>query len=33
MAPMTFNVGIYQDGTVAAASLGKLHRLNADLGK
>ena len=33
MAPMTFNVGIYQDGTMAPASVEQLHRLNAALGK
>jgi len=33
MAPMTFNVGIYQDGTMAAASVEQLHRLNAALGR
>jgi len=27
MAPMTFNVGIYQDGTMAAASVEQLHRV------
>ncbi len=27
-APMTFNVGIYQDGTMAEASVEQLHRLN-----
>ena len=26
-APMTFNVGIYQDGTIAPASVEQLHRL------
>ena len=31
MAPMTFNVGIYQDGTMAAASVEQLHRLNRAL--
>ena len=31
MAPMTFNVGIYQDGTMAPASVEQLHRLNRDL--
>ena len=33
MAPMTFNVGIYQDGTMASASVEQLHRLNAALAK
>ena len=28
MAPMTFNVGIYQDGTMAEASVEQLHRLS-----
>ncbi len=32
-APMTFNVGIYQDGTMAPASVEQLHRLGAALGK
>jgi hypothetical protein len=32
-APMTFNVGIYQDGTMAEASVEQLHRLNAGLAK
>ena len=32
-APMTFNVGIYQDGTMARASVEQLHRLGAALGK
>jgi alpha-L-fucosidase len=27
-APMTFNVGVYQDGTLAAASVEQLHRLS-----
>ena len=31
MAPMTFNVGIYQDGTMAEASVEQLHRLNQAL--
>jgi len=31
MAPMTFNVGIYQDGTMAEASVEQLHRLNGAL--
>jgi hypothetical protein len=30
-APMTFNVGIYQDGTMAPASVEQLHRLGAAL--
>lgn len=30
-APMTFNVGIYQDGTLAEASVEQLHRLGAAL--
>ena len=30
-APMTFNVGIYQDGTMAPASVAQLHRLGAAL--
>jgi alpha-L-fucosidase len=30
-APMTFNVGIYQDGTMAEASVEQLHRLGAAL--
>ena len=33
MAPMTFNVGIYQDGTMATASVEQLHRLKASLSK
>ena len=32
MAPMTFNVGIYQDGTMAAESVDQLRRLNVALG-
>ena len=32
-APMTFNVGIYQDGTMAPASVEQLHRLGVALGK
>ena len=32
-APMTFNVGIYQDGTMASASVEQLHRLGVALGK
>jgi hypothetical protein len=32
-APMTFNVGIYEDGTMAAASVEQLHRLGAALGR
>jgi hypothetical protein len=31
-APMTFNVGIYQDGTMASASVEQLHRLGTALG-
>jgi hypothetical protein len=31
-APMTFNVGIYQDGTMAERSIEQLHRLNIALG-
>lgn len=31
MAPMTFNVGIYQDGTMAKASIEQLHRLHEAL--
>ena len=31
MAPMTFNVGIHQDGTMASASVKQLHRLAAAL--
>lgn len=31
-SPMTFNVGIHQDGTMASASLSQLHRLAAALG-
>jgi hypothetical protein len=31
MAPMTFNVGIYQDGTMASASVDQLHQLAAAL--
>ncbi len=31
MAPMTFNVGIYQDGTMAAESVEQLHRLHGAL--
>ena len=31
LAPMTFNVGIYQDGTMAEASVEQLHRLAASL--
>ena len=30
-APMTFNVGVYQDGTMAEASVEQLHRLNRAL--
>ncbi|MCX6900887.1 MAG: alpha-L-fucosidase [Verrucomicrobia bacterium] len=30
-APMTFNVGIYQDGTMASASVEQLRRLGASL--
>ena len=30
-APMTFNVGIYQDGTMAPASVEQLHRLGVAL--
>lgn len=30
-APMTFNVGIYQDGTMAEASVEQLHRLSIAL--
>ncbi len=30
-APMTFNVGIYQDGTMAEASVAQLRRLNEAL--
>lgn len=30
-APMTFNVGIYQDGTMAPASVEQLHRLGTAL--
>ena len=33
MAPMTFNVGIYQDGTMAPKSVEQLRRLKAALGK
>lgn len=33
MAPMTFNVGIYQDGTLAPDSVEQLHRLDAALRK
>ena len=32
-APMTFNVGIYQDGTMAPASVEQLHRLGTALGR
>ena len=32
-APMTFNVGIYQDGTMAEASVEQLHRLGMALGR
>jgi alpha-L-fucosidase len=32
-APMTFNVGIYQDGTMAPASVEQLHRLGTALRK
>ena len=32
MAPMTFNVGIYQDGTMAAESVEQLRRLIVALG-
>ena len=32
-APMTFNVGIYQDGTMAPASVEQLHRLGMALAK
>lgn len=31
-APMTFNIGIYQDGTMAPASVEQLHRLAQALG-
>jgi hypothetical protein len=31
MTPMTFNVGIYQAGTLASPSVEQLHRLNAAL--
>lgn len=31
LAPMTFNVGIYQGGRMAPASVEQLHRLNAGL--
>ena len=31
MAPMTFNVGIYQDGTMAVESVEQLHRLHLAL--
>jgi hypothetical protein len=30
-APITFNVGIYQDGTMASASVEQLQRLGANL--
>jgi len=30
-APMTFNVGVYQDGTMAEASVEQLRRLGASL--
>lgn len=30
-APMTFNVGVYQDGTLAEASVEQLHRLSTAL--
>jgi alpha-L-fucosidase len=32
-APMTYNVGIYQDGSMASASVDQLHRLGLALGK
>jgi hypothetical protein len=32
LAPMTFNVGIYQDGKMAEASIEQLHRLNRGIG-
>ena len=32
-APMTFNVGIYQDGTMAPASVEQLYRLGTALGR
>jgi len=32
-APMTFNVGIYQDGAMAERSVEQLHRLDTALGK
>lgn len=32
-APMTFNVGIYQDGTMAEASVEQLHRVDVALGR
>jgi hypothetical protein len=32
MAPMTFNVGIYRDGTMAPESVEQLRRLNVSLG-
>jgi hypothetical protein len=31
-APMTFNVGIYQDGSMAEASVEQLHRLGMAVG-
>jgi hypothetical protein len=31
MAPMTFNVGIYQDETMATESVEQLHRLHLAL--
>jgi len=32
-APMTFNIGIYQDGTMAPASVEQLRRLGAAIGR
>ena len=32
-APMTFNVGIYQDGTLAPASIAQLQRVHVALGE
>ena len=31
--PMTFNVGIYQEGTMARAAIELLHRLGESLGR
>ncbi len=33
MAPMTFNVGVYQEGAMAEASVEQLHRVSVALGR